>query len=289
MPNHGNKYVVIKLMRKSKLLRINQVENVIREKDILLGFNCPFIITCLGHFQDSCNCYLLLEYMAGGEVFGLLNQLQRFSTQLARFYAAETLLALEYIHKRHYVYRDLKPENILIADNGHVMLADMGFCKPLKRGERTYTTCGTADYMAPEVMLCQGHDQAADFWAFGVLIFEMIAGYPPFEGDSDNERLHYILNGSLVFPEDFNLQAKDLVLKLCTVDVSKRYGMLAAGIADIKNHLFFADIDFRSLSEQQPPHLPKLAALSGLEGKHLKLGTKADTLNPEQNKAFAGF
>lgn len=172
----NNKFIVVKMMSKAKLIRLNQVENVMREKEILMHFDNTFIIKCMGHFQDSTHLYLLMEYMAGGELFSLLNQKQRFSLPLSVFYAAEVLICLEYIHSNGYVYRDLKPENILINEYGHVRLADMGFCKPLAEGQKTYTTCGTADYMAPEVMLSQGHDKAADFWAFGVLIFEMLAG-----------------------------------------------------------------------------------------------------------------
>jgi len=293
MPNHQGRYVVVKMMSKAKLIRLNQVENVMREKDILIKFDHHFIIDCLGHFQDSCYCYLLMEFMAGGELFSLLNEKQKFSLPLARFYAAEVLLSLEYIHDNGFVYRDLKPENILIEGGGHIRLADMGFCKPLKGGERTYTTCGTADYMAPEVMLSQGHDKAADFWAFGVLIFEMLAGFAPFEGKTDNERLHRILKGLLNYPADFNLHAKDLVSKLCVVDLSNRYGMMAGGLKDIKEHPFFSGLDWFELKQRmiKPPHIPRPIAMSRFEKYQVKMHppTVADFISKEDNALFAGY
>lgn len=160
---------------------------------------------CSGCLRGFC---FFASSSAGGELFSLLVELRVVPVDTARVYAAQVLLALEYIHNSGHVYRDLKPENMLLAGDGHLKLADLGFCKPLKRGEKTYTTCGTADYMAPEVMLCQGHDKAADYWAFGVFIFEMLAGCAPFESRSESERYNKILRGLLVFPEDFNLQVR---------------------------------------------------------------------------------
>ena len=129
----------------------------------------------------------------------------------ARFFASEVLLALEYLHAEGYVYRDLKPENILIGADGHVRLGDLGFCKHLAPGERTYTTCGTADYMAPEVMLSQGYNRSADYWAFGVFTYEMLSGHAPFTGKDDTDRHRRILTADLKFNAGFPLRAKDLV------------------------------------------------------------------------------
>lgn len=169
---------VVKVMSKVKMLRMNQarvharkeaagarrrcesspspvthttqVVNVVKEKTILGQWACSQIITSLASFQDRSSLYLLLEFMAGGDLFQHLCDVRRLQIGPARFYAAEVLLALGFIHAANHVYRDLKPENILMDASGHVKLADMGFCKELRAGERTYTTCGTADYMAPE-------------------------------------------------------------------------------------------------------------------------------------------
>merc|ERR1719409_149968 len=278
-----------------KLLRMNQVENVMRERSILHKFDCPFIVSGHGSFQDKHYLYLAMEFMAGGELFRLLVEKKKLEVAAARFYAAEVLLALEYIHKKGFVYRDLKPENILLDSRGFSKLADLGFCKPLKRGEKTYTTCGTTDYMSPEVMLCKGHDRGADLWSFGVFIFEMLAGYAPFESATDNDRYNKILRGTIVFPDDFNLQAKDIVTQLCMVDVSRRLGYTAAGIEEIKQHRFFSGVDWRAIEEHkvEPPFKPRQlgpAQLKALHPMKFKAEAEAEPQPKESlNALFANY
>eukprot|EP00241_Pyramimonas_parkeae_P004368 CAMPEP_0114238804 /NCGR_PEP_ID=MMETSP0058-20121206/8116_1 /TAXON_ID=36894 /ORGANISM="Pyramimonas parkeae, CCMP726" /LENGTH=813 /DNA_ID=CAMNT_0001350931 /DNA_START=367 /DNA_END=2807 /DNA_ORIENTATION=- len=293
MPSQNNRLVVMKMMKKTKLLRLNQVDNVMREKELLQAYRSPFIVSSYGSFQDEAYLYLILEYVAGGELFSLLVELRVVPVDTARVYAAQVLLALEYIHNSGHVYRDLKPENMLLAGDGHLKLADLGFCKPLKRGEKTYTTCGTADYMAPEVMLCQGHDKAADYWAFGVFIFEMLAGCAPFESRSESERYNKILRGLLVFPEDFNLQARDIVSKLCVVDVSKRLGCNVQGVEEIKEHPFFAELNWVIMSKQKntPPYVPKVTPEAQLQAiTPLQFREQGKIEEPKEvKKAFERF
>jgi serine/threonine protein kinase len=236
----------------------------------------------------------MLEYMPGGELFRLLVELRVLEVPMACFYSAEVLLALEYLHNKGLIYRDLKPENILIDDKGHLKLADFGFCKPLEKGERTYTTCGTADYMAPEVMLCQGHDKAADFWSFGVLIYEMLAGYAPFESQSESDRYDKVLRGTLNFPSSFDAVTKDLITKLCTVDKSRRLGCTAAGIEEVKTHAFFSDISWGDLEKHKngAPFIPNLKpdsfyhAMSPLK---LKPESRKDVFSKKIDAQFAGY
>lgn len=123
--------------------------------------------------------YIALEFIIGGDLFDLLRDEQYFSNDVALFYASEIILTLEYLHDRNIIFRDLKPENILIAKDGHIKLTDFGFAKDVTRG-RTFTVCGTPEYMAPEVINGQGHGKAADWWSLGIMIFEMLAGYSPF-------------------------------------------------------------------------------------------------------------
>ena len=270
---------VVKVMSKVKMLRMNQVTNVVKEKQVLATWRCPHIVTSLHAFQDRSSLYLMLEFMAGGDLFQHLCDVRRLSLGPARFYAAEIILALGYIHGQEHVYRDLKPENILMDASGHVKLADMGFCKALGDGEKTYTTCGTADYMAPEVMLCQGYNRSADYWAFGVFVFELLTGGAPFAAKSDRERHAKILSASIVYPADFNLQAKDLVARLCVLDVSHRLGMMASGIEEIKDHTFFADVDWHAVDNLQvkPPFVPRVRSQEEWD-------TRAPLKLPEEDK-----
>lgn len=284
---------VVKIMSKVKMLRINQVVNVTKEKNVLAAWTCPQIISSLHTFQDRSNLYLVLEFMAGGDLFQHLCDVRRLSLGPARFYACEILLALGYIHGCDHVYRDLKPENILMDASGHVKLADMGFCKELKAGERTYTTCGTADYMAPEVMRCQGYNRSADYWAFGVLVYEMLTGMAPFASKSDRERHAKILSAAILYPSDFNLHAKDLVARLCVVDISHRLGMMAAGIEEIQDHQFFADVDWRAMSEGtiKPPFVPRVRTQADWDTRLPMFlpAEKEETLHPEDEAAFLGY
>ena len=288
----------VKVMQKMKLIRLDQVENIMRERELMQSFDTPFVMQSHCAFQDSGFLYLVMEYMAGGDLFQLLvNGTEKglFAPPAARFYGAEVLLALEFLHKKNYIYRDLKPENILIASNGHIKLADLGFCKPLMPGDRTYTTCGTSDYMAPEVMLSQGYGKSADYWAFGVFIYEMLTGYAPFMGKSDSDRHRRILTADLRFRADFHLQAKDLVSKLCVVDLSHRYGMMSRGIDDIKDHPFFSqEYDWNMVANREitPPIFPKIRKAEDMIRETLKSVAKAtdlDALSPEDDGMFAAY
>ena len=252
----------VKVMQKWKVTHLDQEKNVSRELELMKRFDSPFLTRALCAFQDAYSLYLLMEYLPGGDLFQLLvsgpYKGGQFPVDVAQFYAAEVLAALEYIHANDYLYRDLKPENILIDADGHIKLTDFGFCRRLMRGERAYTTCGTADYMAPEVMLAQGYDQLADYWSFGVLLYEMLVGYAPFASVCDGVRHRRIVTSDLKFHTAyFPLTAKSLISRLCVVDVSKRLGSSARGVWDLKSHDFFT-VDWSDVTSRRldPPHVP---------------------------------
>ena len=167
----------LKMLRKTEILKLNQVEHIKSEKRILAMTDHPFIVKLICSFQNSRYIYMLFEYLPGGELFSRLRKDGRFSEDVALFYASEILLALRYLHRNKIIYRDLKPENLLLNSQGHVKLADFGFAKALD-ANRTKTLCGTPEYLSPEIIRGQkaGYGRSADWWAFGILLYEMLVG-----------------------------------------------------------------------------------------------------------------
>jgi serine/threonine protein kinase len=157
----------------------------------------------------------------------------------------------EYLHSKHIIYRDLKPENILIDQEGYLKLTDFGFAKFCET--RTYTLCGTPEYLAPEVLLNKGHGKPVDWWTLGILTYEMIAGIDPFNDEDPMAIYQKILKGKIRFPRDFDKNAKSLVKHLLVADVTKRYGQLKNGADDIKNHRWYKHLDWYKLSQKKLP------------------------------------
>merc|ERR1711991_1010226 len=192
-------------------------------------------------------------------MFTHLRTAGRFPNDVAKFYHAELVLAFEYMHTKDIIYRDLKPENLLLDDKGHIKITDFGFAK--KVPERTFTLCGTPEYLAPEVIQSKGHGKAVDWWALGILIFEMLAGYPPFFDDNPFGIYEKILGGKIQFPSHFESTAKDLIRLLLNADLTKRIGCLKNGPADIRKHKWFRGMDWSSLRQKKipPPILPEVS------------------------------
>ena len=171
----------LKCMRKGQIIALKQVEHVMNEKKILAMCDHPFLLRLAGAYQDSDEIYMLLELALGGELFTILRERVMFDEPVARFYAANVCAAFEYLHDRKIVYRDLKPENLLLDSDGYLKVVDFGFAKIIS--ERTWTLCGTPEYLAPEIISNKGHNLSVDWWALGILIFEMLHGTPPFVAD----------------------------------------------------------------------------------------------------------
>ncbi|KAI9352287.1 kinase-like domain-containing protein [Zopfochytrium polystomum] len=253
-----SKFYAMKVLRKSEVVKLKQVEHTVNEKCILDRLDFPFLVGMLGSFQDDGNLYIVLEYIQGGELFSYLRRSGRFPNHVARFYAAEVVLAFEYLHSRDIIYRDLKPENLLLDAEGHIKITDFGFAKVVP--DQTWTLCGTPDYLAPEIIQSKGYGKAVDWWSLGILIYEMLAGHPPFFDDDPFKLYEKILICRLRFPAHFDPNAKDLVKRLLTPDLSKRYGNLKAGPEDIKRHRWFQGIDWDALRalEVPAPYLPRI-------------------------------
>jgi len=243
------KYYALKALKKSAIIRLKQVDHIVSEKNILLMLKHPMIVNMYGCFHDSRYLYLLLEYIVGGEFFTHLRRVGHFDNETSMFYGAQITSIFEYCHSKNIIYRDLKPENILLNTDGYLKLTDFGFAKIIEY--RTYTLCGTPEYIAPEVLLNKGHGKPVDWWCLGILIYEMIVGYPPFVDEDPMGIYQKILSGKIVFPKLFDKNAKALVKKLLTADLGKRYGNLKNGVDDIKNAKWFASLSWDALLARQ--------------------------------------
>lgn len=243
--------LALKMLKKTEIIRLKQVDHIKAEKDILSMIAHPFIVNFFGAFQDQVRLFMVMEYVIGGELFSQLRKAGRFTNDASKFYAAEIILALQFLHDRNIVYRDLKPENILLDRDGHVKITDFGFAKRVE--DRTWTLCGTPEYLAPEIIQSKGHGKAVDWWALGILIYEMLAGYPPFYDENPFGIYQKILDGRIDFPRHFDPNARDLVKKLLTADRTKRFGCLKNGVDDVKKHKWFKGLDWDAVLMRQLP------------------------------------
>ncbi|XP_053685683.1 cAMP-dependent protein kinase catalytic subunit 3-like [Sabethes cyaneus] len=252
-----DKYWAMKILAMADVIRLKQIEHVKNEKNILQEIDHPFIVNMRWHTKDDCCLYMLFEYVSGGELFSYLRNAGRFDNATANFYACEIVLALEYLHTLSVVYRDLKPENLLLDRDGHLKITDFGFAKKLK--DRTWTLCGTPEYLAPEIIQSKGHNKAVDWWALGVLIYEMLVGYPPFYDDNPFGIYEKILSGKIEWSRHIEPIAKDLIKKLLVLDRTKRLGNMKNGAEDVKRHRWFKHLDWDVVIKRQlkPPLVPK--------------------------------
>lgn len=257
----------LKMLRKADVIKLKQVDHVRHERSLLADVaGHPFITNMLASFSDRDSLYMLLDYVPGGELFSYLRKLRRFDESVARFYAAEIVSVLEFLHEQQdgIAYRDLKPENLLLDRDGHVKIVDFGFAKRLGRSDdrsvETYTLCGTPEYLAPEVIHNEGHTTAVDWWALGVLVYEFLTGYPPFWHQNPIEIYRQIVENPITFPKDppISSEAKDLIRSLCTVDRSRRLGNMSGGAARVKAHPFFRPVDWDDVINRrhQGPIIP---------------------------------
>ena len=179
-----------------------------------------------------------------------------FKEKAARFYAASVISCFEYLHEHSIIYRDLKPENLMLDSDGYLKMIDFGFAKVINN--RTNTLCGTPEYLAPEIILGKGHNRAVDWWTVGVLIFEMLACYPPFTSKKPVNIYKKIVEGRIVFPRHVTPTARDLISQLLRLKPDLRIGMTKGGVKDIKNHPWFEGFDWDALynGTMVPPYFP---------------------------------
>ncbi|XP_055932617.1 ribosomal protein S6 kinase 2 beta-like isoform X1 [Argiope bruennichi] len=256
-----NTLYAMKVLKKASL-KVRDRARTKYERDILVEVHHPFIVKLHYAFQTAGKLYLILDFLKCGDLFTRLSKDVMFTEDDVKIYLAELALALEHLHSLGIIYRDLKPENILLGEDGHICLTDFGLCKESLNNEKAFSFCGTVEYMAPEVINRRGHTTAADWWSFGVLMFEMLTGSLPFRSSNKKETMNQILRARLQMPQYLSEPAQSLLRCLFKRNPDNR---LASG-HEIRCHSFFASINFEKLlrKEVKPPFIPT-AALFSLE------------------------
>ncbi|KAI9289903.1 kinase-like domain-containing protein [Umbelopsis sp. AD052] len=293
----SSRLLAMKVLSKQDMIKRKKVDRVLMEQRILLKMNHPFLVTLHYTFQTSTHLYFCMEYCPGGEFFKALQSQpgKCLSEADARFYTAEVILALEYLHLMGFIYRDLKPENVLLRESGHIVLSDFDLAKndvfgypTLQKGTqrgkhprlntrscvqtlRTNSFVGTEEYIAPEIVVGQYHDSSVDWWTLGIFVYEMLYATTPFKGNSRNKTFHNILMLPLSLPPTsvtaskgyfqshprmISGPCKSFLGGLLTKDPKRRLGY-RTGAGDVRAHKWFRDINFALLRHTKPPLQPK--------------------------------
>jgi len=291
------KIYAMKVLKKEFLLKEKVVENVIAERQIMAKMRHPFIIKMYHAIHTPERIGFIMKFINGGQLFYHLRNEFVFSEDKAKFYIAELILAVEHLHKHHIIHRDLKPENILVSSAGHIVLTDFGFAKEdVSEENRATTACGTIEYMSPEMVRGVQYGFETDWWSVGVLLYDMIAGQPPFRHTNRKTLQNLILQKALNYPKFWTVATKSLLKGLIQRDTTKRFTL-----PQIKSHPFFQSINWDELQKLNisPPFIPSgdksLGSLDVTNIDQLYTSQKltgfspATALTPNQNDIFQGF
>ncbi|XP_060805379.1 protein kinase C [Amyelois transitella] len=251
----------VKVLKKDAIIQDDDVECTLTERRVLaLAARHPFLTALHSAFQTQDRLFFVMEYVDGGDLMFQIQRARKFDEPRARFYAAEVTLALQFLHEHGVIYRDLKLDNILLDSEGHCKLADFGMCKEGILGESTTTTfCGTPDYIAPEILQELEYGPSVDWWALGVLLYEMLAGQPPFEADNEDELFESILHDDVLYPVWLSKDAVAILKGFMTKSPARRLGV-CGGADGIRAHAFFRDVDWPALAARRlrPPFRPRV-------------------------------
>jgi len=255
---HKDRVFAMKVLNKSTIIARNEVEHTKSEKSILMKLEHPFLVKLHYSFQTPDKLYFIMDYINGGELFFHLQKDKKFTEERVRYYSAEIVAGLEYLHNAGVIYRDLKPENLLLTREGHIIMTDFGLSKEglHDKDDRTGTFCGTPEYLAPEVLEGKGYGKAVDWWSFGTLVYEMLTGLPPFYCEDVQEMYTKIMTADLEIPASMSDEAADLLTRLLDRNDETRL----QDPLRIKNHAFFSAIDWDLLVQKKlsPPYIPEV-------------------------------
>lgn len=291
-----NQLYAMKVLRKSMIFAKGQVEHTKAERHILCEIHHPFIVCLRFAFQSDEKLYLVTDFYPGGSLFFHLRKNKGFGEVRSRFYGAELVLALSHLHDNHIVYRDLKLENVLMDDKGHIALTDFGLCKENVENvhdAKLSTFCGTAEYLAPELLRNIKYSAAVDWWSFGVLLFEMVGFKTPFYNRNRKIMFQNIVNEEPEWLDDCDASTNSILRGLLTKAPEKRLG--SGGVDELKYHAFFNTIDWDAIMEKaiSPDFRPDEANLLGnVPSSYLNI-TAHDSIDRNANRTtsanFEGF
>jgi len=247
----------MKILKKGVIAARGEIEHTRTEKSVLSKLDHPFLAKLHWSFQTDENLYFIMDFINGGELFHHLSIEKRFNDERARFYAAEIVSGMEYLHSHGVIYRDLKPENLLLSHRGHIIMTDFGLSKEGLHAEdaRTATFCGTPEYLAPEIIKGEDYTKSIDWWSVGTLIYEMLTGLPPFYTDDEENMYHKIMTAEIDFSKPvFTNEAQDIIRKFLNRDPEQRL----QDPQEIKAHPWFRGLDWAKLDKLEiaPPFVP---------------------------------